>query len=194
MITYMDHVVGSLLNRRKTRLDKNTLVLFTGDNGTHKNITSHLPGLKLKGGKGTMTEAEPRSPARLVARHYGPACDEFFCLVDVLPTVPAGRHQAQSQGRRPQSRPPPHRRPGKNREHVLINYGRGYFVRDKRFRLNQDGKLYDIVTSNATRYSEQVTTNLKHQGHRRRLQTLLDNFMAIENEYTTDKVQLNNKK
>ena len=84
----------------------------------------------------------------------------------------------------------------KNREHVLINYGRGYFVRDKRFRLNQDGKLYDIpVTSNATRYSEQVTTNLKHQGHRRRLQTLLDNFMAIENEYTTDKVQpLNNKK
>ena len=68
-------------------------------------------------------------------------------------------------------------------------------MRDKRFRLNQDGKLYDIpVTSNATRYSEQVTTNLKHQGHRQRLQTLLDNFMAIENEYTTDKVQpLNNK-
>jgi len=39
-----------------------------------------------------------------------------------------------------------------------------------------------------------VTTDLEHQGHRRRLQTLLDNFMAIENEYTTDKVQpLNNK-
>ena len=68
-------------------------------------------------------------------------------------------------------------------------------MRDKRFRLNQDGKLYDIpVTSNATRYSEQVTTAPRYQAHRRRLQTLLDNFMAIENEYTTDKVQpLNNK-
>ena len=68
-------------------------------------------------------------------------------------------------------------------------------MRDKRFRLNQDGKLYDIpVTSNATRYSEQMTTDLEHQGHRRRLQTLLNNFMAIENEHTTDKVQsLNNK-
>ena len=200
MITYMDHVVGSLLNRlKKHDLDKNTLVLFTGDNGTHKNITSHLPGLKLKGGKGTMTEAGSRVP--LLA--WWPDTirpgvrDEFFCLVDVLPTVtsPAGIRL----NRKVDGLNLAHHLtggPGKNREHVLINYGRGYFVRDKRFRLNQDGKLYDIpVTSNATRYSEQVTTNLKHQGHRRRLQTLLDNFMAIENEYTTDKVQpLNNKK
>ena len=76
MITYMDHVVGSLLNRlKKHDLDKNTLVLFTGDNGTHKNITSHLPGLKLKGGKGTMTEAGSRVP--LLAwwpDTIGPAC------------------------------------------------------------------------------------------------------------------------
>ena len=199
MITYMDHVVGSLLKRlKKHDLDKNTLVLFTGDNGTHKNITSHLPGLKLKGGKGTMTEAGSRVP--LLAWWPGTirpgVRDEFFCLVDVLPTVTS--LAGIRLNRKVDGLNLAHHLtggPGKNREHVLINYGRGYFVRDKRFRLNQYGKLYDIpVTSNATRYSEQVTNDLEHQGHRRRLQTLLDNFMAIENEYTTDKVQsLNNK-
>ena len=199
MITYMDHVVGSLLNRlKKYGLDKNTLVLFTGDNGTHKNITSQLPGLKLKGGKGTMTEAGSRVP--LLAWWPGTirpgVRDEFFCLVDVLPTVTS--LAGIRLNRKVDGLNLAHHLtggPGKNREHVLINYGRGYFVRDKRFRLNQDGKLYDIpVTSNAARYSEQLTTDLEHQGHRRRLQTLLDNFMAIENEYTTDKVQsLNNK-
>ena len=199
MITYMDHVVGSLLKRlKKHGLDKNTLVLLTGDNGTHKNITSHLPGLKLKGGKGTMTEAGSRVP--LLA--WWPDTirpgvrDEFFCLVDVLPTVTS--LAGIRLNRKVDGLNLAHHLtggPGKNREHVLINYGRGYFVRDKRFRLNQDGKLYDIpVTSNVARYSEQVTTDLEHQGHRRRLQTLLDNFMAIENEYATDKVQpLNNK-
>ncbi len=199
MITYMDHVVGSLLKRlKKHGLDKNTLVLLTGDNGTHKNITSHLPGLKLKGGKGTMTEAGSRVP--LLAWWPGTirpgVRDEFFCLVDVLPTVTS--LAGIRLNRKVDGLNLAHHLtggPGKNREHVLINYGRGYFVRDKRFRLNQDGKLYDIpVTSNVARYSEQVTTDLEHQGHRRRLQTLLDNFMAIENEYATDKVQpLNNK-
>lgn len=199
MITYMDHVVGSLLKRlKKHGLDKNTLVLLTGDNGTHKNITSHLPGLKLKGGKGTMTEAGSRVP--LLAWWPGTirpgVRDEFFCLVDVLPTVTS--LAGIRLNRKVDGLNLAHHLtggPGKNREHVLINYGRGYFVRDKRFRLNQDGKLYDIpVTSNVARYSEQVTIDLEHQGHRRRLQTLLDNFMAIENEYPTDKVQpLNNK-
>lgn len=174
MITYMDHVVGSLLKRlKKHGLDKNTLVLLTGDNGTHKNITSHLPGLKLKGGKGTMTEAGSRVP--LLAWWPGTirpgVRDEFFCLVDVLPTVTS--LAGIRLNRKVDGLNLAHHLtggPGKNREHVLINYGRGYFVRDKRFRLNQDGKLYDIpVTSNVARYSEQVTTDLEHQGHRRRL-------------------------
>ena len=194
MITYMDHVVGSLLKRlKKHDLDKNTLVLFTGDNGTHKIITSHHPGLKLKGGKGTMTEAGSRVP--LLAWWPGTirpgVRDEFFCLVDVLPTVTS--LAGIRLNRKVDGLNLAHHLtggPGKNREHVFINYGRGYFVRDKRFRLNQDGKLYDIpVTSNATRYSEQVTTDSQHKGHRKRLQILLDNFMAIENEYTTDKVE-----
>jgi arylsulfatase A len=192
MITYMDHIVGSILARlKKHDLDQNTLVLFTGDNGTHKNITSRLSELKLKGGKGSMTEAGSRVP--LLARWPGTippgAREEFFCLVDVLPTIASLADIRLTQpvdgldlshnllGKN-----------GKDRKRVLINYGRGYFVREKRFRLNQDGKLYDIpVASDATRYSEKATTDPKHDAHRHRLQALLNQFMAIKNEYGTDK-------
>ena len=73
---------------------------------------------------------------------------------------------------------------GANREHVLINYGKGYFVRDKRFRLNQDGKLYDIpVSSDKKRYSEAVTKDPGYDVPRQRLQALLDDFMLIPTEY-----------
>jgi hypothetical protein len=72
---------------------------------------------------------------------------------------------------------------GKDREQVLINHGRGYFVRESRFRLNQDGKLYDIpVTSDKERYSEKVTTDPAHEADRLRLQTVLDRFRAIKCE------------
>lgn len=66
-------------------------------------------------------------------------------------------------------------------KHVLINYGRGFFVREKRFRLNQDGKLYDIpVSSNQERYSEKLSTNPEHEAERDRMQKILDEFMKIQ--------------
>jgi hypothetical protein len=69
---------------------------------------------------------------------------------------------------------------------VLVNYGRGFFVREKRFRLNQDGKLYDIpITSDASRYSEAVTTDPAHAADRVRLMMTLDDFMAIESQYNS---------
>lgn len=188
MITYMDAIVGSILARlREHGIDKNTLVLFTGDNGTGKQITSQLPEMKLKGGKGSMTEAGSRVP--LLAWWPGTVQpgvrDEFFCLSDVVPTIAAvsgielnrevdGMNLAHNLigGE------------GTDRDHVFINYGKGYFVRDKRFRLNQNGKFYDIpIGSDLSRYSESISTNPEHEPHRERLQKLLDEFMAIPQEY-----------
>ena len=190
MITYMDQVVGDIMAKLKEHgLEKNTLVLFTGDNGTHKSITSKLPGMDIKGGKGTMTEAGSRVP--MLAwwpGHVKPAVrDEFFCLVDVLPTIHtiAGIELNREidgidlshlliGGE------------GNVRNHVLINYGRGFLVREKRYRLNQDGRLYDIpITSDASRYSEAVTTDPAHDADRARLKKILDNFIAIESQYST---------
>lgn len=188
MITYMDQIVGDILAKLKEHgLEDNTLVLFTGDNGTHKSITSKLPGMELKGGKGSMTEAGSRVP--LLAwwpGHVRPAVrEEFFCLVDVLPTI----HTIAGidLNREVDGMDLSHLLiggKGTNREQVLINYGRGFFVREKRFRLNQDGQLYDIpITSDASRYSESVSTNPTHDTDRTRLQAILDDFMGIESQY-----------
>ena len=43
-------------------LRKNTLVLFTGDNGTDKHVVSVLNGQEITGGKGSMTDAGTRVP------------------------------------------------------------------------------------------------------------------------------------
>ena len=188
MITYMDDIVGKLLAKLKEHgLEKNTLVLFTGDNGTHKSITSKLPSMSLKGGKGSMTEAGSRVP--LLAWWPGtirPAVrNEFFCLVDVLPTIAsvAGiklqrevdgldlSHLLSGTA-------------GSNREHILMSYGRGFYVRDPRFRLHEDGTLYDIpISSDRERYGERKADPGEFGADRKRLQRILDEFMAIETEF-----------
>ena len=189
MITYMDHIVGRILQRlQRHGIEKNTLVLFTGDNGTHRSITSKLKGMDIKGGKGTMTEAGSRVP--LLAwwpRTIDPGVrDELFCLVDVLPTIASVARIRLDRdvdgmdlshllvGRN-----------GRDREQVFINYGRGFFVRDKSFRLNQDGNFYDIpVTSDRRRYSERKVDGPDFKSERERLQVLLDEFMSIESEFS----------
>ncbi|MCR9197758.1 MAG: sulfatase-like hydrolase/transferase [Planctomycetaceae bacterium] len=188
MITYMDDVVGQILARlRQHGIADNTLVLFTGDNGTGRPITSRLPGLQIKGGKGTMTEAGSRVP--FLAWWPGTISpgvrDEFLCLVDVLPTIAAiadiplkrdvdGMNLAHNLLGTT----------GNNRPHVLINYKQGFFVRDRMLRLNEDGRLYHIpVSSDAARYAERETSAAEFAAHRQRLQQVLDDFMAIPQQY-----------
>jgi arylsulfatase A len=187
MITYMDHLVGKILSRlRQHGLERNTLVLFTGDNGTGRQITSKLAGMNIQGGKGTMTEAGSRVP--LLAWWPGtiqPGIrEQLFSLADVLPTITSVANiQLSRQLDGMDLSHVLHGKEGQDREQVLINYGRGYFVRESRFRLNQDGKFYDIpVTSDKDRYSEKVTTDPTHETDRRRLQNALDQFMAIKSE------------
>ncbi|MFZ5829113.1 MAG: sulfatase-like hydrolase/transferase [Planctomycetota bacterium] len=190
MITYMDDIVGKFMAKLKERgLDRNTLVVFTGDNGTGREITSKLAGMNVKGGKGTMTEAGSRVP--LLAwwpETIKPGVrEQLFSFADVLPTITsvAGIPLSRNLDGMDLS----HvlfGKEGKDREQVFINHGRGYFVRESRFRLNQDGKLYDIpVTSDKERYSEKVTIDPAHEADRRRLQAALDQFLAIECEIPT---------
>ena len=57
-----------------------------------------------------------------------------------------------------------------------------YFVRDKRFRLHEDGRFYDVaIAGNETRYDMNVVSDSKqHANHRRQLQHRLNEFMAIK--------------
>ena len=47
---------------KETGQEKNTLIVFTADNGCPKQVISRLGEMDLKGGKGQMTESGTRVP------------------------------------------------------------------------------------------------------------------------------------
>ena len=186
MITYMDAIVGKFLDKiEELDLDKDTLVMFTGDNGTAGNLESRLGPFKLKGGKRTMNEAGTRVP--LIAHWPGTipsgTRDGFFSLLDVMPTLSA-------LARIPMEHPVDGMdlshsvlgKPGKDREYFSMAFeGDVYFIRDKRFRLHEDGRLYDVpVSGDETRYSmDSLTGKSSHADARERLQARLESYMGI---------------
>lgn len=186
MVHYMDKIVGRLLEKLSDlRIEKDTLVIFTGDNGTSDTLVNRLGDFQLRGGKRTMNEAGTRVP--LIVRWPGriPAGkrETLFSLMDVLPTlasiakVPITHaidgmdlsHNFFVQ-------------PGKDREMFFMAFeGDVYFVRDKRFRLHEDGRFYDVpVSGNESRYSMDALSDPDlFTKDRERLQKELDAFMEI---------------
>lgn len=85
-VTRLDEAVGELLGTlRETGLDRNTLVLFSSDNGGAK-AGSNGP---LRGGKGQLYEGGlrvatiARWPGRIPS---GSTCDEFLSTLELFPT------------------------------------------------------------------------------------------------------------
>jgi len=90
----IDWSVGEILKTlRKHGLDRNTLVIFTSDNGPWLNFGNHAGSAKpLREGKGTMWEGGDRVPCimrwpgRIPA---GTACNKIAATIDLLPTFAA---------------------------------------------------------------------------------------------------------
>jgi arylsulfatase A len=63
MVAYADKMVGKIIAKLEALgLRENTLVLFTGDNGTDLRITSQFKGREQKGGKGTLRDSGTHVP------------------------------------------------------------------------------------------------------------------------------------
>jgi arylsulfatase A len=91
MTAYMDKLIGRLM----TKLDDlgirdNTLVLFLGDNGTGRSVTSRFRGTDYRGGKGTTNERGTHVPL-IVSWPAMMKPDrvnrDLISCVDVLPTI-----------------------------------------------------------------------------------------------------------
>lgn len=196
LVTYMDDIVGAILQRLKDHgIAKNTIVLFTADNGTHKSVTSILPGLEVQGGKGSLTEAGARVP--LIAwwpQTIEPQVTEkIFSLADILPTttalagIPVDRKvDGKNLSHYPLGTV------GTDRDHAFVTWKTGAFGREHRFRIKSEHSrsagsetlLYDIPTSsNVERYSEKVVDVPNHAVEHQRLEPIFKNYMAIEKEY-----------
>ncbi len=91
MIKYMDKKIGELADYlRQKKLDRNTIILYVGDNGTPTEITSQFNGISVKGGKshtytyGTHVPLIAYWPGKIGA---GTVNDNLVSLPDFLPTL-----------------------------------------------------------------------------------------------------------
>lgn len=91
MVEYVDKIVGKVVRTLdENGLRENTLVIFTGDNGTHPNVTSVLNGKPYPGGKGSTTDNGTHVP--MIASWPGRIPEKavehkLVDFSDVLPTV-----------------------------------------------------------------------------------------------------------
>lgn len=102
MLSYMDKLVGDLMTHLKSEgLDKNTVVIFTSDNGTDQEIISMRNGHRVPGGKGMPTITGTHVPFIAwgpgIAR--GKVSGALFDFADFLPTFAAIAGQPKLAGR-----------------------------------------------------------------------------------------------
>jgi len=161
MVAYMDGIVGRLVDHVDALgLEDDTIIVFTGDNGTHRSIETRWRGRTVRGGKNTLTDRGTHVP--LIVRwpdHVaaGSHCDDLIDFTDFLPTLCALANAptppaVDGVSFAPQLRGAPgtpreiltcfhHPRP-KTRPQSRMRS----FARTARFKLYDDGRTFDLAT------------------------------------------------
>ena len=164
MVSYMDKNVGLLVScLKQAGLYEDTIILYIGDNGTHRSIeTPMCDGSVIKGGKGLMTDAGTHVP--MIVRYpqglSGVVSDALVDMTDFFPTVadivgyriPEGMvvdgHSLLAQFRGDED--------AYRRDWVFCHYDplvngvpelekSGRFIRTRGFKLYHDGRFYDLT-------------------------------------------------
>lgn len=166
MMSYTDKILGNIDRKLEALgIRNNTLLIFTGDNGTDVPIVSTLHGRRVAGGKGKSTDAGTRVPLVVQWPDQIPAAQvngDLVDLSDVLPTIcEAARitvpDSLDIDGRSflPQLRG----QQGQPREWIYNWYSRSgqvdqarVFARNQRYKLYDTGEFYNVPAD----YEEQI--------------------------------------
>ena len=91
MVAYMDKMTGRVFTKLdELDLRRKTLVIFTGDNGTHHTLYSELNGRTIRGDKGSATNGGTHVPLIVQAPGLipgGRVVDDLVHCADYLPTL-----------------------------------------------------------------------------------------------------------
>lgn len=158
MMAYTDDIVGSFLSKLKELgIEKNTLVIFTGDNGTDVPVVSTLGNREVAGAKGKSTDAGTRVP--FIASWPGvippgQVSQDLVDLTDVLPTICEAANIAVPETPVIDGRsilPQLKGETGNPREWIYSWYERGgktenakVFARNQRYKLFDSGEFYEV--------------------------------------------------
>ncbi|MBN8859172.1 MAG: sulfatase-like hydrolase/transferase [Sphingobacteriales bacterium] len=163
MVAYSDKNVGRIIGKLKALdLYENTIIIFTGDNGTGRAIITPLKdGTTIKGGKGLTVDRGDRVPLIVnwgTGRYVRHETDDLVDFTDFLPTIADAIGQqipkawdADGNSIYPQIKG----EKGHPRKWIFTHYNplhseeinkqAARFFRDHRYKLYQDGRFYDLV-------------------------------------------------
>jgi arylsulfatase A len=152
MVAYQDKLVGQLADDlEKLGLRRNTIIIFTTDNGPDGKPAGTIHGKPMVGGKGSTREGGVRQPLIVNGPGLVPknrVCEDLGDFTDLYPTVLELAGVPRPEGLDGTSLAPQMLgRPGKPREWVYAQLGGGYFIADKQYKLYGDGTLVDITHS-----------------------------------------------
>jgi arylsulfatase A len=156
MVSYTDKMVGKVVKKLdELGIRDNTLVIWTGDNGTYTGLTTRFKGRKIKGGKGS-----PKSNGTHVGFiaswpdviEPGRTSESLVDFTDVLPTLTElGKAKTPDDIDGVSLAPVFHDKP-RSKETIYCWYSRSgerkkatQHVHDARHKLYSTGKFHDIV-------------------------------------------------
>lgn len=157
MVAYMDKLVGRILRQLDASgVRDNTLVIFTGDNGTDTPVVSMMGDRRVAGAKGKMTDAGCRVPLIVQWKGRTPKGVVSHDLVDFSDFLPTLCEAASAEippsltldGR--SFLPQLLGKQGLPRQWIYIWYARNggpagiEFTRNQRYKLYRTGEFYDV--------------------------------------------------
>ncbi len=165
MVHYVDKIVGKIVQQvEESGVREETLILFTGDNGTYESIVSQIQGRDWRGGKSYMTDNGTRTT--LIASwpngiKAGTVNRDLVDFSDILPTLAEAGAAKIPKDLELSGRsffPQLQGETGAPREWIYCWYFRngkpvdgdkkhsaGEFARDKRYKLYKTGQFYDVA-------------------------------------------------
>jgi len=189
MMTYTDKLVGEIVEEvDDCGLSENTLIIFVSDNGTNRGITSDWQGQQLKGNKGGTNDLGNRVPCIMRWKGVTPQgkqSNDLLDFSDMLPTfaemagvqltredaIDGQSFLAQLKGER-----------GNPRTWTYCYYDcrwgkfkKSVFARDQRYKLFDNGNLYDVPADLYEKNPIAVDKDSKESKQaREKLQAVLD--------------------
>ena len=158
MTEYIDKLVGRIVEAlKKSNKLKNTLIIFTSDNGTGKEIVSKTTQGRIQGGKASMINGGTHVPfiVHWPEKIKAGKTDELTDFSDILPTLAEVAGVKLSKNHNIDGKSLLALLKGetdKHRETIFCyywDYGRNAqkakaWVRNKRYKLYDDGSFYDL--------------------------------------------------
>ncbi|NND09336.1 MAG: sulfatase-like hydrolase/transferase [Saprospiraceae bacterium] len=158
MVSYTDKIVGRILDKlEELEIGENTLFIFTADNGTHPSIISHTKSGPVQGAKGNTIMAGTHVPMIASWPKYhkqGSVHSDLVSFSDFFPTFAGivdrnyevdGKSflsVIKGQGQSTRETAFVHYDPQWG---ARVNQFRNQFVQTIRYKLYQDGSMFDIV-------------------------------------------------